>query len=96
MKNVAKLEHYLSPWELERAIEAFVKYYNQDRQHGSLDNVTPPDMYYGRGQTILNRQECTKLKTLAIRKQNHYANRAITQLIGGLSLGLSPTLSNRF
>ena len=27
MKNVVKLEHYYSPWELERAIEAFVQYY---------------------------------------------------------------------
>ena len=33
MKNVVKLEHYYSPWELERAIEAFVQYYNQDRYH---------------------------------------------------------------
>ena len=35
MKNVVKLEHYYSPWELERAIEAFVQYYNQDRYHES-------------------------------------------------------------
>ena len=35
MKNAVKLERYYSPWELERAIEAFVKYYNQDRDHES-------------------------------------------------------------
>ena len=33
MKNVVKLEHYYSPCELERAIEAFAQYYNQDRYH---------------------------------------------------------------
>ena len=43
MKNVVKLEHYYSPWELERAIEAFVQYYNQDRYHESLDNVAPAE-----------------------------------------------------
>jgi len=28
MKNVVKLEHYYSPWQPERAIEAFVQHYN--------------------------------------------------------------------
>jgi transposase InsO family protein len=40
MKNVVKLEKYFSPWELERALTAFVDEYNQRRYHESLDNVT--------------------------------------------------------
>ena len=66
----------LSTEELETRIGKFVNYYNHERYHESLDNLTPADVYYGRGQTILNRRERIKLKTLAIRKQNHYANRA--------------------
>ena len=64
--------NYYLPNELETRIGKFVNYYN----HESLDNLTPADVYYGRGQTILNRRERIKLKTLAMRKQNHYANRA--------------------
>ena len=76
MKNVVKLETYYYPWQLEKAIADWVQHYNHERYHESLDNLTPADVYYGRGQTILNRRERIKLKTLAIRKQNHYANRA--------------------
>ena len=45
MKNVVKLEHYYYPWELEHAIGQFVQYYNHERYHESLDNITPADMY---------------------------------------------------
>ncbi|HIL98835.1 MAG TPA: transposase [Pseudomonadales bacterium] len=50
--------------------------YNHERYHESLDSLTPADVYYGRGQTILKRRERFKLKTLPRRKQNHHANRA--------------------
>ena len=68
MKNVVKLEHYYSPWELERAIEAFVQYYNQDRYHESLDNVTPADMYFGRCHEIINQRAQIKQQTLQLRR----------------------------
>ncbi len=41
MKNVVKLEHYYTPWELERAVARFVAHYNHRRVHESLCNVTP-------------------------------------------------------
>jgi hypothetical protein len=47
MKNVVKLEHYYSPWALERAIGRFVEHYNARRLHEALQNVTPADVYYG-------------------------------------------------
>ncbi|MCF1464953.1 transposase, partial [Agrobacterium vitis] len=31
---------------------AFVEHYNHRRYHESLDNLTPADVYSGRGQTI--------------------------------------------
>ena len=41
MKNIIKLEHYYSPVELEAQIAEFVDYYNNQRYHESLNNVTP-------------------------------------------------------
>ena len=46
MKNVIKLNHYFCPSELEKAIDGWVKYYNEKRFHESLDNLTPRDVIY--------------------------------------------------
>ena len=72
MKNQVPLEHYYLPGDLERRMSQFVDYYNHERDHESLDNLTPADVFYGRGQQILNKRENIKLKTLALRKQMHY------------------------
>jgi putative transposase len=42
MKSIVLLNTFYSPWELEQAIADFVAYYNHQRYHESLDNVTPP------------------------------------------------------
>ena len=60
---------------MQYRIGEFVQYYNYERYHESLNNLTPADVYYGRGQSILDKREQIKLETLAMRKQNHYANR---------------------
>ena len=52
MKNVVKLQNFYFPWELEQTIKDFVTYYNNERYHKSLDNMTPADVYYDRGQEI--------------------------------------------
>ena len=52
MKNVVKLDHYASPWALERAIAHFVEDYNHRRYHEALQNVTPADVYHGRQAAI--------------------------------------------
>jgi transposase InsO family protein len=80
MKNQVLLENYYSPSELKSRIGEFVAYYNYERYHESLKNLTPADVYYGRGQTVLDRREKIKLKTLAMRRQMHYDRRA-SQLI---------------
>ena len=41
------------PGDLEAHIDRFVDHYNRRRYHESLQNLTPADVYFGRGQTIL-------------------------------------------
>jgi acyl-CoA synthetase (AMP-forming)/AMP-acid ligase II len=50
LKNRTLLENYYLPGDLEAQIEAFVADYNDRRYHESIDNLTPADAYFGRGQ----------------------------------------------
>jgi len=68
LKNVVKLQNYYLPWELEREIGRFVHYYNHERVHESLDNLTPADVYQGRGREILQARELLKMQTLRNRR----------------------------
>ena len=69
MKNVIKLEHYYLPGELKGKIKEFVNYYNNERYHESINNVTPADVYFGRKNEILEKRREIKIKTLAERKR---------------------------
>ena len=76
MKNRVLLENYYLPGALERAVEAFVEHYNHSRYHESLSNLTPADVYFGRGQDILSERRKTKEKTMKQRRlinQKHAA-----------------------
>ena len=68
LKNRVLLENYFLPGDLERQIEGFVEHYNHERYHESLNNVTPADVYFGRAQSILNRRERIKKKTIEHRR----------------------------
>jgi putative transposase len=72
MKNQILLENYYLPGQLEERIAAFVDYYNTRRYHESLDNLTPADVYSGRGQAILTRREKIKRKTMNERRRLHH------------------------
>ena len=76
MKNVVRLENHYSPWELERALACFVEYYNHERLHEAIGNVTPDDMYHGRQRAILSRTEKIKRLTLERRKKENLRNAA--------------------
>jgi len=76
MKNVVKLEHYYFPWELEGALRDFVAYYNNERYHESLDNVTPADVYFGRQVAVLSERAKIKRLTMQQRKKEYLAERA--------------------
>jgi putative transposase len=71
LKNRILLENYYLPSELEAAIELFVAHYNHLRYHESLGNLTPADVYFGRGQTILIERERIKRQTIANRRLLH-------------------------
>ena len=64
LKNRILLENYFLPGDLEAQIAAFVEHYNHQRYHESLDNLTPADVYFGRGRTILLERERIKRKTI--------------------------------
>jgi len=76
LKNRILLENYYLPGELEERIGEFVNYYNHERYHESLNNLTPANVFYGRGQAVLDRRERIKMQTLAGRRQMHYDNQA--------------------
>ena len=62
-------------------VKKFLDYYNHERYHESLNNLTPADVYYGRGQQVLERREQIKLNTLAMRRKMHYDNRMNLQTL---------------
>lgn len=68
LKNRILLENYFLPGDLELQIEAFVEYYNHERYHESLSNVTPADVYFGRAQSIIKRRAKIKEKTIELRR----------------------------
>jgi transposase InsO family protein len=76
LKNRILLENYYLPGELEREIAVFVERYNNDRYHESLDNLTPADVYLGRGEDILRERERIKRQTIETRRLQHHAQAA--------------------
>lgn len=53
------------------AVADFFDHYNHRRYHESLQNLTPADVYFGRGQTILKQRERIKRKTIETRRLLH-------------------------
>ena len=71
LKNRILLENYYLPGDLRQRIDAFVDHYNHRRYHESLQNLTPADVYFGRGETILKQRERIKRKTIETRRSLH-------------------------
>jgi transposase InsO family protein len=81
MKNVIKLEHYYFPWELEAELEKFVNYYNNERYHESINNVTPADVFYGRHHEVLSRRERIKIETIKSRRKQNLSRQNNAQIL---------------
>jgi transposase InsO family protein len=71
MKNVVLLQNYYTPGELRREINRFVKYYNHQRYHESLNNLTPADVYFGRTKEVLSRRDEIKQQTLQLHRREN-------------------------
>jgi len=71
LKNRILLENYYLPGDLEAQIARFVDHYNHRRYHESLQNLTPADVYFGRGRTILLQRERIKRDTIKLRRLQH-------------------------
>jgi transposase len=82
LKEVVLLIVYGYPWELEGGVAGFVTYYNSERYHEALGNVTPDDVYFGRKEDILEKRRTLKAETLVKR----YV----------INLGMKPNLSPNF
>ncbi len=76
LKNRILLENYYLPGDLEAHIDRFVEHYNHRRYHESLKNLTPADVYFGRGQTILRQRERIKRDTIQKRRLQHQSKAA--------------------
>lgn len=78
MKSIVKLDTYYAPSELERAIANFVVYYNNQRYHEALDNLTPAAVYFGRDQEIQTRREAIKQQTLQQRRKHYLQQQLVS------------------
>jgi len=58
------LENNYLPGDLEASIVGFIDHYNHCRCHESLSNLTPADVYFGRGESILLERESIKRNTI--------------------------------
>ena len=79
LKNRILLENYFLEGELEAAIAAFIDHYNNHRYHESIGNLTPADVYFGRGETMLAATRHIKQQTIQNRGLNHQRQTALAK-----------------
>jgi hypothetical protein len=53
-----------------------VTYYNNERYHESLDNMTPADVYFGRQYEIVTERDRIKKRTMRKWKEEYLAAKA--------------------
>jgi NAD(P)-dependent dehydrogenase (short-subunit alcohol dehydrogenase family) len=79
------LDNYYAPAELTERIREWVDYYNHQRYHEAIDNVTPADKYYGRDRVILKKRGKVRTETLKMRRELNRMAR-LEPLPNGVSL----------
>jgi putative transposase len=81
LKREVNLLPYELPGELERAIAAFVDYYNYRRYHKALGNVTPADVLYGRRENILERRKEVRIQTVNRRRDYNHSLKELVNAV---------------
>ena len=66
----------LLPGDLEQQIEAFVDHYIHQRYHESMDNLTPAEVYFGRGESTVRNRKRIKRNALAERRLHYQRHTA--------------------
>jgi putative transposase len=68
MKNVILLDNYFIPDDLEKEIDKFINYYNNERYHEGINNMKPVDVYNGKSKEIETLRDRIKKETMFYRK----------------------------
>ena len=80
MKNVVNLHHYYTLSDLQRAIDEYIEYYNNERYHESLNNCTPVSVYNGKHHKILEQRQTLKQESMQKKRRNHQRYKAVNIL----------------
>ena len=80
IKSVVLLDNYYCPEQLVCAIDQYVRYYNTERYHESLDNLTPEDVYLGRGERIIKERQKIKENTLRKRRNRYQMEKLLDSI----------------
>jgi putative transposase len=71
LKNLIMLNNYYLLRELEEQISVFGENYNNNGLLESLNNLTPADVYFGRGQAILEERKRIRKSAIQNRRLQH-------------------------
>jgi len=98
MKEEVTLVVHTSPDRLREAISRFVDYYNRERYHEALRNVTPDDVWYGRREAILRSRKQLQIRALVARREHYRRTMREAETTGTgtpeVSLNSTPDLSH--